>query len=858
MNPREPATPNGVDLTNCDREPIHQLGAIQPFGFLIAFTADWTVARVSANLRQFLGIEAEEAIGLHASQLLIDDAVHLFRNRMMLLRGPDAVERMFALSLALNDPARLFDCAIHFSGGVLVMEAEPHIANRSMDPGNLIRGFLSRLDATATMARFYEESARQIRALTGFDRVMVYRFGRDGAGEVVAETVRPGLGSFMGLNYPASDIPVQARALYVRTPFRVIANIEAAPVAILPQRNEKGDPIDLSLSVMRSVSPIHIEYLHNMGVGASLSVSILVGGHLWGLFACHHYGPNLPSFEQRTLAELSGQMFALKLESREHRDHADYDVRARSAGDRLLAGLAGDIALLSDIGWVAETLSEVVPCDGVAIYLDGRTALNGDTPPADAIPLIVRRLNAMEGSIVCASDQLGALVPGADAYADAASGMLAIPISRKPRDYVMLFRRQRIRSVAWAGDPHKPAHYGPNGMRLTPRASFDAWVQEVRGHSLPFTDAEVRVAETLRASLIQVVLRLSEDAQEVKRRATERQTLLVAELNHRVRNILALIRGVARQSNEGLGNPAEFLALFEGRVQALARAHDQITRDNWAPALLRPLIETEADAYVGGKAARLDLVGPGVLLQPNAFSTLALVMHEMMTNSAKYGALSDSGRLSVKWTVDELGDLLIDWHEQGGPAVQAPTREGFGTTIISKSIPHDLGGDAEVRYKLSGLEAHFRIPARHVSLADPAEIVEQPAASAHPSFLARSGMLAGPVLLVEDSLIIAMDGEDMIRDMGASRIAIASTVAQAMALLDSETPTLAILDVNLGEETSLPVAERLADLGVPFLFATGYGEQLDLPGRFAAVPIAQKPYNVRDLSALVAGLAVPD
>ncbi|MCE7797329.1 GAF domain-containing protein [Sphingobium sufflavum] len=847
-----------VDLTNCDREPIHQLGAIQPFGFLLALTSDWTVARASANIGQFLGMDADDAIGLTSDKLLTEDAIHLLRNRMMMLRGPDAVERMFSVPLSLSQPDNLFDCAIHFSGGVLVLEAEPQVPNRSMDPGNLVRAFLSRLDATETMAKFFDEGARQIRALTGFDRVMVYRFGRDGAGEVVGETVRPGLGRFLGLNYPASDIPVQARALYVRTPFRIIADIGAEPVPVIPARNEKDEPLDLSLSILRSVSPIHIEYLKNMGVGASLSVSILVNGKLWGLFACHHYKPCLPSFEQRTLAELSGQMFALKLESREHRDLADYDVRARAAGDRLLAALAGDMAILNDVDWVAETLGEIVPCDGVAVMMNGAVATSGYTPPSLAIHPIVRRLSAMEGNAVSATDHLSAIIPGADAYADDAAGLLAIPISRKPRDYVLLFRRQRLRSVTWAGDPHKPASYGPNGIRLTPRASFDAWSQEVSGHSAPFTQAEVRVAETLRSSLVQVVLRLSEDAQEDKRRASERQELLIAELNHRVRNILALIRGVARQSKDGTEASTKFLAMFEGRVHALARAHDQITRDNWAPALLRPLIETEADAYIGKQTARLDLSGPAVLLEPNAFSTLALVIHEMMTNSAKYGALVDSGRLIIRWAVNEAGDLLIDWREQGGPAVQAPKREGFGTTIITKSIPHDLGGDADVRYKLAGLEAQFRIPARHVRLADPSHIPEQPVIAVHTNLAARSEMLAGLVLLVEDSLIIAMDAEDMIRELGATRIAVASNTAQALAEIEREQPTLAILDVNLGEETSLPIAEALAQRGVPFLFATGYGEQLDLPNHFVHVPVAQKPYDSHDLSALLTTLSTAD
>src|SRR5262249_4980448 len=151
---------------------------------------------------------------------------------------------------------------------------------------------------------YFRVGARQLRALTGFDRVMVYRFANDGSGEVVGEAAAEGIGSFLGLHYPSSDIPQQARQLYLRTPFRIIADIEAEPVPILPKRDETGEPIDLSLSVLRSVSRIHIEYLRNMGVAASLSVSIIVEGRLWGLFACHHYSPRCPSFEKRTLAEL--------------------------------------------------------------------------------------------------------------------------------------------------------------------------------------------------------------------------------------------------------------------------------------------------------------------------------------------------------------------------------------------------------------------------------------------------------------------------------------------------------------------------------------------------------------------------
>ncbi|PCD02565.1 two-component system sensor histidine kinase/response regulator [Sphingomonas spermidinifaciens] len=840
-----------VDLGNCDREPIHLLGAVQPFGFLLALSSDWIVRRASANLAAFLGIDADAALGTSALDLLGEDAVHLLRNRMTLLRGPDAVERVFGVAAAGD---RRFDFAMHMSGGDIVLEGEPSEDAGVGDTASTIRAMIGRLDGTDSLAAFFREGARQVRALTGFDRVMVYRFDNDGSGTVVAEAVRGGIGSFLDLRYPASDIPKQARALYLRTPFRIIADIEAEPSPVLPILDERGEPIDLSLSVLRSVSPIHVEYLANMGVGASLSISIIVEGKLWGLFACHHYGPRRPGFERRSIAELFGQMFAFKLESRERKTMAAYEISARAASDRLLAAIAGNKALLDNPDYLGEMLRTTIACDGIAIWLEGRVALSGRTPPPDAIPVIARRLNAMTPGQIFATDHLASVLPQAERWADQGAGLLALPLSRSPRDYVMLFREERVRAVTWGGDPHKPATWGPNGARLSPRKSFEAWREEVRGRAEPFNEAELRVAEMLRASLIEVVLRLSDDAQEERRRAAERQELLIAELNHRVRNILSLIRGLVRQSRDPAADTDTYMRMLEGRIEALARAHDQITQDNWSPAPLRRLIETEAAAYLGGRASRLQTNGEAALLSPQAFSTLALVLHELMTNSAKYGALSDSGTVAVDWHVDAMGDLCIEWRERGGPAVQAPTRQGFGTTIIQRSVPYDLGGRAAIRYALGGLEADFLIPARHVSTGGEASAAQHALPVADPRDTAsapEAPTIGGVVLLVEDSLIIAMDAEDILISLGAERVVTANGVAQALLELDREQIAVAVLDFNLGSETSLPVALELDRRGIPFVFATGYGEQLVLPPEIEARGVLKKPYTALGMRRLL-------
>ncbi|MFL9840617.1 HWE histidine kinase domain-containing protein [Sphingomonas sp. ST-64] len=844
--------PNPVDLTNCDREPIHILGTIQPIGFLIALTADWIVARTSANLQDYLQTETGRLIGQPLADVLPSHAMHELRNRTAMLRGPDAVERLFGIDLVPGSDR--FDLAIHMSGGQIVIEGERSTGEVG-DVTGMVRSMIARLDQCGDTTSFFREGARQVKALTGYDRVMVYRFAADGSGEVVAEACKPGIGRFLGLHYPASDIPVQARVLYTRNLLRVIADVNAKPVAIVPELDERGEPLDLSLSLLRSVSPIHIEYLKNMGVDASMSISILVDGKLWGLFACHHYSPRHPSFERRSISELFAQMFSMRLESRERQQTVEFERRARDISDQLLGAVASDETLLRDPDWLADILTNAIPADGVGVWLGGSYAFSGVTPPTDDFRRIVRALNATAAGKVFATDHIGSLVTGAEAFTSLAAGLLAIPISRSPRDYVVLFRAEMVRSIRWAGDPHKPVEYGPNGPRLTPRASFDEWKELVSGRSRPFTASELRVAETLRATLIEVVLRLADEASAERQRAGARQELLIAELNHRVRNILGLIRGLIRQAQPDDEAVRGFVKVVDGRIHALARAHNQITEDHWGPAPLQALIDAEAAAFVEAED-RILSEGEPVLLNPQAFSTLALVVHELVTNSNKYGALSvDGGTVTMSWECSEQGDLLLRWREQGGPPVTAPSRKGFGTTIIERSVPYDLGGEAEMRYAESGFEADFCIPGRHVSKPRPggAPTIRFPRTAHGHREEPPTDLLTGQrLLLVEDSLIIALDAEDIATRLGASEVITAASVDAALDLIAAGPPTIAILDINLGSTTSFAIADALLERNIPYLFATGYGEQAQFPDQHRGRTVVQKPYTIENIARALA------
>jgi light-regulated signal transduction histidine kinase (bacteriophytochrome)/CheY-like chemotaxis protein len=832
-----------VDLTNCDREPIHVLGGVQPFGFLLAVNSDWVVVHASTSTLRYLGAAPEDLLGKPLTQVMSGHAIHNIRGRLQVMRGADAIERMFGQPLI--DGGEDFDLALHYSGRLLIVEGEPSQADALIEAASAVRSMTTRVAARPTFEEFCHEAARQVRALTEFDRVMVYRFGHDGAGEVIAESVRPGIGSFLGQRYPAQDIPVQARALYERSWLRIIADVNAEVSQIVPPVSVSGEPVDLSMSMLRAVSPIHIEYLRNMGVAASLSISILRDGKLWGLFACHHYAPKHISYERRTAAELFGQLFSLTLESREREIETRRMAEARNLHDRMMNAVVKANQGADSLNPYLEDLCRLVQCDGLAVWLEGRLTLRDSTPDASDVHTLIRLLRDKDTHSIFTTHEIATLLPSAAAWSAKAAGMLVVPLSRAPRDYLIFFRKEEAKTVVWAGKPAKLAQVGPLGDRLTPRKSFEAWEETMRGQSRPWTTVERSLAESMRASLLEIVFRLTDLADEERQRANQRQELLIAELNHRVRNILGLIRGLISQSRSGVSSVEEFAEVVGGRVQALARAHDQITRHQWGPGALSDLITAEAEAYLSNKAERVKLSGEPIALAPDAFSILSLVIHELMTNSAKYGALCDQrGQVMIDWTRDAKGDLIIDWREKDGPPVKPPTRRGFGSTIIEHSIPHDLNGEVVLDYRPEGFQARIRIPGRYVSTDGVTATVTQPKRSDTPVRVPER------MLVLEDNMIIALDLEDMLTRLGVKHVTVASSVAQAMDALAEDKPPFAILDVNLGSETSFPVADALREAGVPFAFGTGFGDSAAFPDRFRDAAVLQKPYSAESVAAL--------
>jgi light-regulated signal transduction histidine kinase (bacteriophytochrome)/CheY-like chemotaxis protein len=833
-----------VDLTNCDREPIHTPGSIQPHGaMLICDPNTGIISHASANAAGLLGLGEGGVIGKTLGDTIGETAAHDLRNAAAKSGASHTAGALRAHHLPnIETP---FDITIHVHNGLLFVELEvaAPIAPNADDPLDMTQSAVRRIGLETDIESIAATAAKLVRAMLGYDRVMVYRFLHNGAGQVIAEAKNAGSHSFMGQFFPASDIPVQARRLYLSNWIRMIGDAGYKPVPILPLSQEEVSPIDMSYAHLRSVSPVHCEYLSNIGVAGSLSISIVVDEKLWGLIACHHDQPRIIPLPQRLGAELFGQYFSLQVAGAERRAEFIAASAARERLDAIISLLTPDEPVNEIMASRLDDFAALIPCNGAGLWIGGKWTCTGVVPPTDAIPRLVDFIDQNDRDTIWQAHELRTLLGSAD-YGEAVAGALAVPLSSHGRDYLLYFRSEESYKIEWAGEPKKVIVKSALEDRLTPRGSFETWREEVRGQSRPWTDADRTVSESIRNYLRDVVLRHAEATAEERARADRRRRMLNDELNHRVKNIIALVKSIALQTGANAKTVEDYSRSLEGRLRALAFAHDQSLSGRGGDLLT--LMEAEASLHrYGNDEDHVAVSGPALGLNDRAFGVVALLMHEMMTNAAKYGALSNpEGHLSIKWVLSDAGDCEIDWVETGGPEVFAPSTTGFGSKLIRSSVEYDLGGEVDIEYRSTGLVGHFKIPARHVM--PPFMTRSLPQSVGVP--LTNDRLRGLTVLLVEDQALIAMDTEEALLKLGAKRVYSVPNVSAALTLLTDSVPDVAVLDLNLEGQTSAPLADDLRERRVPFLFATGYGDTVTIPGRFADIPVVRKPITLADLA----------
>ncbi|MHB1260516.1 MAG: ATP-binding protein [Thermoplasmatota archaeon] len=489
-----------VDLSTCDREPIHVPGAIQPHGALLHLEqGSLRIQQVSANLESFVGLPVANAVGRSLAEVIG--------------AGPAMqVARAMAAGAAHVNPLRLdlgnarYDGLLHDSGGASILELEPHVEIPGASASDLLHPALVRISACKGEASLMRMAVQELRRFTGFDRVMAYRFHRDGHGEVCAEETAQGLEPYLGLHYPASDIPQQARALYLLNWIRTIPDARYVPVPLLPLlRPDTGTPLDLSRSALRSVSPIHLEYMANMGLRASMSVSLIVQGQLWGMMSCgHEKGPLFLPHLQRSACELLGRLVSFQLETQRERSVREERQMLEPAIEALTSkGAATGEDPLGPLYGHPDALLAIAGATGAAV-VDGRTAWTaGQAPPRAMVLRLAAHAEQAEVDGRYVTEALSTDFPPAASCSDTASGLATLSLRGLPRRRILWFRPEAARTVSWAGDPNKATTESNPGERLRPRRSFELWREEVRNQALPWSPGALAMVGLLHKHLLE-------------------------------------------------------------------------------------------------------------------------------------------------------------------------------------------------------------------------------------------------------------------------------------------------------------------------------------------------------------------
>ena len=502
-----------IDLTNCDREPIHIPGLIQPHGVLLVLQdPSLEIIQVSSNTQRILGRQPEELLGKPLSDLL--DAKQIQTLRQCLSADFESINPL-NLSVKHLNKSFYFDGIVHRVEAAIVLELEQKKTRSRGDFFDFyqqVRGTITRIQKAPTLQEMCQIGVKEVRRITGFDRVMVYQFDSEGAGSVIAEDTNQPM-PYLNLHYPASDIPKQARQLYTLNWLRLIADASYEPAALIPENNPlTNQPIDLSLSVLRSASPIHLEYLQNMGVTASMSISLIHEQKLWGLIACHHSSPAQIPYNIRTACEFIGQVMSVELSNKEISEDLDYKMRLKSLQTQFVEALSQTENFLDGITQLQSQLLNLVNATGAVICSGKQCIQIGETPSAEQVNSLLDWLKPQLRHNLFETRSLSKHYPAAESFEAIASGMLALEISKVHHSYMLWFRPEVLQTVSWGGNPNKPVEVSNDGsLRLSPRKSFDRWQEMVQGYALPWQPCEVEAVAELRNLIVGIVLRQADE-----------------------------------------------------------------------------------------------------------------------------------------------------------------------------------------------------------------------------------------------------------------------------------------------------------------------------------------------------------
>lgn len=909
------SVPPPVTLDDCANEPIHVPGSIQPHGVLFSTEGDaFLVRQVSDNSAEHTSFSPDDLLGKSLFSLFDDDsAASLAR-----AKNTDAPRSTNVLRV-VDRRGKVFDAVVHRAPAPsdrsepererTIVELEPSFvsvdeAYRPVTFDARLRHSVVRMQGARSLDELYQVTAEEVRAITGFDRVMVYRFDREWNGCVTAESKREDLEPFLGQHYPASDIPAQARRLYTLNWLRLIGDVAYVPRRLVPARDVSlGRPLDMSFAVLRSVSPIHIQYLENMGVRASMSVSLVDSGKLVGLVACHHYaGPKLLPVALRETAEYLGRTLSWHVRALERADEAERARVVQVHEAELVRRMVIEADLLDSLD--SPALVALTEADGAAVVLQEGTKLLGKHPPESTVRDLVRWLSSRT-SDVYETDALSAEWR----REIETPGLVAVALSRQMGEWLLWFREPTEKVIDWGGDPRKayvPVE-GEKHPRLSPRGSFALWREVVKGRSIPWEPWQVEAASSLRRLLVGGLRQRAAKLREMNERlvATDRaRDEFIATVSHELRNPLNAISGWTRLLQEGTlpadrrthaleviaRNVAEQTQLVEDLLDVSRMASGKLSLEVETVDMVA-LVESTLESVrlaVEAKEIRLRRILDSHATPVMGDSLrLRQVLTNLLNNAVKFTPKGGSITVVLARVSSDMELCVIDsgrgisaeflpqvfelFRQQDSGMNRRSQGLGLGLTLV-KRVVELHGGSVLAESEGEGKGSTFRVRLPMSAVRSSGSSQKLPPSSGggdSPASLAPSTPKRAGVDLVGLRVLVVEDEEDsrellrVVLEAAGARVVAAECATTALTLLSSDCFDAIISDIGMPEVDGFQFLRELrtrpASLGgkVPAVALTAYTRAVDRTtalraGFQAHVP---KPVDVSELVAVVASVA---